>query len=331
MDIWERVLRAANAPPETVDRETVEKLELLAPSVSVEDRLRVKSLIRSGEVFSRIAHAQTRDAILSVFLSTQGSIPTLASFFENLKYLEPCCRILQKLLPPKEKRTIFQSLSASYIAPSEQLVEYPSGRKVRPISEGEDRKWLSYAQLWAFCMRHFPSMTDTAPRKVVGKAKPSKSPNPALWHYLGDLAVKLGFHTAQALELQRQDPHESLAGRLLLSLRPGSPPDPRRLLRVVAAIKEVEYDAQVRGHPSLTCMDLLSVEKRCGRPFEDDFHFDKHAIFVPTIYEIGDSEGPEISTFFVKRDIFISFLGNNYTQVRYIQHDFVTLVRLMTF
>lgn len=294
---------------------TIAKLELLAPSVSDGDLMRVEGLIRSGEVFPSITNAQKRDAILSALLLTPGLIPTLTSFFENLKYLEPCCYILKKLLPGKEKRTIFQSLAASYIAPKEQLLEYSTGSRLRSIVGDENALWLAYVQLWAFCMRHFPSMTETAPRKVVGKAKPSKSSNSALWHYLGDLAIKLGFRTPQALELQRQNPYESLAQQLLRSLRPASPPDMRHVLRVAAACKEIEEDPKVREWPNLTATDHLPREKRCGRPFEDDFLLDSNFLFVPTIYEIEETKGPEISSLFVKRDLFISFLGNKYTLV----------------
>ncbi|EKG09993.1 hypothetical protein MPH_12955 [Macrophomina phaseolina MS6] len=312
-DVLGGVLRAANIPPEAVDNVTIAKLELLAPSVSDGDRMRVEGLIRSGEVFPSITNAQKRDAILSALLLTPGLIPTLTSFFENLKYLEPCCYILKKLLPGKEKRTIFQSLAASYIAPKEQLLEYSTGSRLRSIVGDENALWLAYVQLWAFCMRHFPSMTETAPRKVVGKAKPSKSSNSALWHYLGDLAIKLGFRTPQALELQRQNPYESLAQQLLRSLRPASPPDMRHVLRVAAACKEIEDDPKVREWPNLTATDHLPREKRCGRPFEDDFLLDSNFLFVPTIYEIEETKGPEISSLFVKRDLFISFLGNKYT------------------
>ncbi|KAH7033932.1 hypothetical protein B0J12DRAFT_766202, partial [Macrophomina phaseolina] len=314
-DVWGGVLRAANIPPEAVDNVTIAKLELLAPSVSDGDLMRVEGLIRSGEVFPSITNAQKRDAILSALLLTPGLIPTLTSFFENLKYLEPCCYILKKLLPGKEKRTIFQSLAASYIAPKEQLLEYSTGSRLRSIVGDENALWLAYVQLWAFCMRHFPSMTETAPRKVVGKAKPSKSSNSALWHYLGDLAIKLGFRTPQALELQRQNPYESLAQQLLRSLRPASPPDMRHVLRVAAACKEIEDDPKVREWPNLTATDHLPREKRCGRPFEDDFLLDSNFLFVPTIYEIEETKGPEISSLFVKRDLFISFLGNKYTLV----------------
>lgn len=277
--------------------------------------MRIEALIRSGEVFSSITNAQKRDAILSALLLTPGLIPTLTSFFENLKYLEPCCYILKKLLPTKEKRTIFQSLSASYAPPREQLLEYSVGIRLRSMGGEENALWLAYVQLWAFCMRHFPSMTETGPRKVVGKTKPSRSSNSALWHYLGDLAIKLGFRTPQAVEFQRQNPYESLAQQLLRSLRPGSTPNMRHVLRVAAACKEIDDNTKVIEWPSLTAADHLPREKRCGRPFEDDFLLDNDFLFVPTIYEVEETRGPDISTLFVKRDMFMSFLGNKYILV----------------
>ncbi|KAL1629899.1 hypothetical protein SLS56_005169 [Neofusicoccum ribis] len=313
--VWKNILEASNVPPEVVDRDTVEKLELLAPSASSRDRESIERMVASGHVFGEVTDQTARTTLLSHIISIPGLIPSLRSFFENLKYLEPCSNILKKMIPPRERRTIFQSLSGSYFAPNEQIVEHAEHRRRRRSKRGYEKDiWLSYVQLWAFCMRHFPAMTQLSPRKELGKDKPSSYSNTSLWHYLGSLAASLGFKTEQALNFQSQDPHEALAEQLLRSAHPESTPDTRLVEGVASILKQSETTSGSAGAPRLTREDCLSVERRCGRPFEDDFAEDKDFLFIPFIYECEPSSGRDVTPFFVKRDMFHSFFGNKYEQ-----------------
>lgn len=263
-----------------------------------------------------MTHESARQGILQALTSVPGLIPSLRSFFENLKYLEPCSNILRKLVGPKEKRTIFQSLSGAYFAPSEHSVEYAERRRrAAPTGRGDESGlWMSYVQLWAFCFRHFPSMTQLVPRKELGKDKPAIRSNAALWHYLGDLAVKLGFRTEQAERFQQQNPYRTLAQQFLTS-QSDSPPDSRVVARMALILKQADKGPAGAKTPQLTDEQCLSKDRRCGRPFDDDFTNDKGSLFLPFIYEFEPCEGLDISPFFVKRDIFLSFLGNKYENV----------------
>lgn len=322
--VWESILRTSNVPKELVDRDTVEKLELLAPSASDSDRKLIKRLVRSGEVFRDVADHAARDTLLSAILSQEGLIPTLGSFFENLKYLEPCCYILKNILPSKaagsakeERRTIYQSLSGSYFSPREQAVEYAEHqRRKRPNRDYQKDLWLSYVQLWAFCMRHFPAMTQFQPRKELGKKKPLSYSNVSLWHYFGHLAITLGFNTEQALDLKAQNPHKAFAEQQLRSFCPESTPDTRLVAEIASILKQVEPASEADSAPKLTCESYMPTERRCGRPFEDDFDEDKNHLFVPLLYESKPSLGHNISPFFIKRDLFLSFFGDEYEEVR---------------
>lgn len=314
---WKGILEAARISPDTVDHTTVERLELLAPSISNTDRKLVEEFVRSRQVFETVTSEPARARITITLTSIPGLIPSLRSFFENLKYLEPCCNILKKLFSADEKRSIYQALSAAYFAPREYPVEF-SERRNRPAQTGANDKegnWLAYVQLWAFCMRHFPSMTQITPRKETGKKKPSTRPNSALWHHLGDLAVRLGFRTDEALAFQKEDPHRCLAEQLLKSLRPYSVTDESIVTQVAIALKKVDGESGEDKWPKLTRDQYLPTERRCNRPFEDDFEEDRQSLFVPLIYKTETPEGTEISSFFVQKDIFVNFLGNEYPEV----------------
>lgn len=230
--------------------------------------------------------------------------------------------IMRRLISPGDKRTIFRSLRASYFSPDSQVIEVSEG-KVLAFSRTTDSQdmWTSYVQLWAFCMRNFPSMTTLEPRKELGRDKPSSTPNAALWHHLGDLAVKLGFRTEQALKFQRQNPYAALAQQVMHSVHPGHIPDETIVSQIARFLELNTRNPPRTDAVALTSSASLPVERRCGRPFEDDFVSDRSFLFIPTVYETRPSSGPEIGSFYVKRDLFLSFFGDRYVSVGTCFHD----------
>lgn len=212
---------------QAVDRGTVAKPELLASATSSEDRELIEEYFASGDVFRGVVDPTVRVTLLSTIGSLSGLIPSLRSFSENLKYLELCCHILKQIVPAKRGRSIHQSFADAYSALDEQVVEHAEGkRKKRPWRGVKEGLWLSYVQLWAFCMRHFPSITHIAPRKEPRGRKPSTcSSVSSLLHHLGSLASALSFRTKEALKLREQDPHVALASRLLGTVRSVSDSD----------------------------------------------------------------------------------------------------------
>lgn len=326
------MLENTRISPGAVDRETVERLELLGPSVSISDRNLIKGYVESGQVFSAVTCEAARGRILQTVISLPGLIPSLRSFFENLKYLEPCCNILKKLLNPKEKKSIYQALSGAYFPPDKHRVEYSEGklRMTRTGNDDDNGLWISYVQLWAFCMRHFPSMTQLVPRKEPREDKPSIQSNSALWHYLGDLAVELGFRTEQAIEFKQQDPYRTLAEQSLRSLHPDKTPDATLVAQMAKTLRRADPGAGRANIPQHTATYYLSPDRRCGRPFYRDYTQDKNSLFIPLIYGTETVEGLDTSTFFVKRDIFLSFFGNKYNKVNSLAYFSVSVSSLFS-
>ncbi|KAH7065100.1 hypothetical protein B0J12DRAFT_561719 [Macrophomina phaseolina] len=322
--VWSSILQCGEdqVSAEVVDRLTVERLDLLAPAASERDSKIIENLFRSGEIFGQVSNEAVRGRIKSNLSSVQVLIPTLRSFFENLKYLEPCSLILKRLLDPDDKRSIYRCLKAAYFSPSSQFIEYAEGR-VHEYSNktASEDMWTSYVQLWAFCFRNFPNMTSLEPRKELGKEKPSTTTNAALWHHLGNLAVKLGFRTEQAVIFQQESPYFTLAQQVIQSAHPGLTPDSSLVSQIARLLEHTSGDSPERNAVALTSNVTLPVERRCGRPFEDDHIRDREFMFLPIVYETETSHGPDISSFYVKQDLFKSFFGDLYVMVRIPCHN----------
>lgn len=297
---------------QAVDSATVQYLESLAPRASHVDEEHIRTLMHDRSIFARIVSQSDQDIILRNLLSFEGMIPSLYTFFEGLKYLEPCAKILRSLLPPRSKRSIFQSFSASYFRPTQLRIEYAhNDTRSHPSDTYDQDRALGYHQLWLRALRDFPSMTDVAPRKETDQEKPLVSePNPILWQNFASLAMSQGFRTAAAEELSARDGIHQLAEQVLKRANF----EPTRLAVATRGIVDILKSLTASATPSdavpaFSGEECVPKERRCGRPFADDHHYDREFLFLPYIHQSIQCQGSEITTFYCKWEMLRTFLG----------------------
>jgi hypothetical protein len=100
-----------------VDEQTVSELELLASALSLRDRLQATKLMEERKIFCTLQDEAARDEVLQNILVQDQLIPSLQTFFEDQKYLEPCSLILKSLLDDLEKRPLWRAFEANYWHP----------------------------------------------------------------------------------------------------------------------------------------------------------------------------------------------------------------------
>ncbi|KAL9078312.1 MAG: hypothetical protein Q9157_002775 [Trypethelium eluteriae] len=316
-DTWSLILQDTGLSAAVVDDATVENLELRVPAVSQADLDDIRGSFQSQQVFPQVTDDTKRHILLNNVESIFCLIPSLKTFFENLKYLEPCCQILKRLLPMERPRTLRRELWAHYYRPESALVEYAEyDLKTHSRSTIEEERWMAYQQLWLFCLRHFPDMSTVLPRKEAKKARPCpRATNDVCWQHFGDLTVRLGFRTPEALRLQGQDPCTLLAARFLESAKAG--PEKLQATDIQTVATVVRRLGTHRGSvtpPRFTTDEsesgLLPIDRRQGRPFEDDYLNDRSSLFLPFLYHnLPSSRGSDITSLFVKRDFIVHFVG----------------------
>ncbi|KAH7551129.1 hypothetical protein BM1_10003 [Bipolaris maydis] len=225
LQVWTKILTCRNTtlPFSAVDAVTVESLELLAPKHSTIDKAFVLSLFERNIVFPSQLDSQIRRELAENICASEGLIPSLWTFFETLKYIEPICETLKKLIGNNMKRTIRSSLMGCYFPPDKRNIQVAKFREaeITSIINQEEAAWISYVELWAFCGRYFNKLTSFTPRKESGEAKPTvEGPNPVLWQHLASFSVSRGFKTKRAQELANTDPHTELAYEYLRKSSP---------------------------------------------------------------------------------------------------------------
>lgn len=314
--IWDLIITCGDImlPYSAIDDTTAEKLEALCPKYSASDRVTVIALIQDRTIFPSVSEEYLRRALLANIINVPCLIPSLSTFFETLKFLEPPCDILRRLIGSKMKDTIRKSLFGCFFPPEKIRVQTSEKYHMEYKAQLDQAQAaeIAYVQLWAFCSRHFNELSNYAPRKGNSKDKPMVvEQNPVIWQRLATFAVDLGFLIPDATQLAMQDSRSKLALDYLRKANPLSVNfSSAQIQKVVIAGSLPEDPAE--EVPELNAIEL-EKERRYGRPFESDLQEDKHHLFVPTIYR--DQDYPAVNLHFVRRDLFRCIFGSFHFQV----------------
>lgn len=315
-----------------LDSHTVTVVQGKNTFLSSEDSHLIEQLLLQREIFSSDVFDNERPTILLRLQSIKHIIPSLHTFLEDTKYLEPCAKIMKSILPPGFKGSVSDGFTHQHNGCfdwCEQLCE--DHRACRRSSSGLQARWHSYRQLWLFTWRHFPVMIGQAPRKDDRKAQGGgKELQCGWWHELSKLASTCGYGNMRNMY---PDVDELMFRDFLRNARPPQfyRLDEEDIKDKVKHLKALLADIQRR--PSETETPALSsdckafgsdITSRCGRPFEQSFKDDAPYLFLQHVYH-DCGRGAEhcrkryLTTFAVKRDIFCAFFGDAATPDTTIQ------------
>lgn len=213
------------------------------------------------------------------------------------------------------KRTIRASLLGNHFAPERAVVQSSATRDVEltvPLSKEEAAR-VSYVELWLFCARHFDDLTTFTPRMEQKGEKPLvKGPNPAFWQCFAKFAMSRGFKTPRAKELSVSSCASELALDYLRKANPWSNNFDAALVEKVvnAGRSHIGADAETI-EPDI---NFVTVERRCGRPYELDLAKDRRALFFRHLYI--EPEPNVFSLNLIRRDLFSCIFGPFHFQVK---------------
>jgi len=92
-----------------VDQATVKALESKTPRFSRLDAQAVLGQLLSGRIFSAFSQ-QDREAIWHELCAIEGLIPSLFTFFEDIKYLQATADCVKRLIKLSPRDTVFTAL-----------------------------------------------------------------------------------------------------------------------------------------------------------------------------------------------------------------------------
>ncbi|OQN95187.1 hypothetical protein B0A48_18743 [Cryoendolithus antarcticus] len=168
-------------------------MHTLAPRWSSPDAQQIKRLVNDSCFFPDLSRDTVRNTVLPNIKGVGTAIPNFFTFFEDIKYLEPCARFMRSLLPSSTTNarnglSIQLGLKRHYFPSTdfEFAVDYAQGNMRSHRAAEFEEFTLKYQQLWLFALRNFPRMTNTTARKERKKDKPmAVEPSPIIWRELG--------------------------------------------------------------------------------------------------------------------------------------------------
>lgn len=319
---WTQVVGDKEADQLRLDANTVAILQGRCPMLSLKDRAHVQNRMLAGDIFPAVKADDQRSQIFDRSCSIEHVIPSIHTFLENTKYLEPPARILKQLLPGKCKGSMSQHFSALHGGQVKVKVQTSEFTFEDRTSSSGRSSWLSYRQLWLFALRHFPVMDGQSPRRV--RAKQSTLPpgrQPRRWCELSSLASENGYRRIRRMYRDRKEADAKVIEDCVRSILPSKyyAIDSERMRQIVQLncqlLSDVPYLERVTVAPELTsdhddCGSHIS--DRCGRPWEHSFQADEESLFLDHIYSNSYSTLPKryLTSFAVKRDFFRAFFGS---------------------
>jgi hypothetical protein len=287
-----------------VDQKTVELLQLMAPGQSEHDLLNLKGPFFSQQLFPGVTDQDQRQVIWQNIQQVPSLIPSLYTFFQDIKYLKSPERIMRRLFNSTECtiRTIAQQSfqgddsSPFLIQESENFFRQENGAKA-------DQIMYSYREMWLYVCRF---SSDPKMEAGLDTQLPQKHDQIQL---LGaaKLANKLGFNNRDIDELLGKDIYRDIAVGLLQELN--SPVTEFNISQLIAIHKEDTTTIIANQAPTLLHKGLNEpIRRRCGRVFERAYTQTREDLFLEKMENSAVGQG-SVSPLFVRIAVYVAFFG----------------------
>jgi hypothetical protein len=232
-------------------------------------------------------------------------------------------RQLVKLLPGEN---IYDALRRSFTGGNQSsgdlVIEESESRFITLPGNLEDRFDIGYRQIWLYAMRHYREMPTTHKRGNKDLlAKPDLEQDQAVLYEFAAFANRLGFESNEISALQRRSADWEIAQNALLKARKPSRYEYREdlLQSYISQIMEMFRTANplnlVPETPLYTCDNPDASGNRCGFPTIAAEEQNRPFLFLNNLHKAPLEGGQNITSFFVRRSVYLSFFGNIATNI----------------
>lgn len=323
--MWSTILGSIEILPGYIDSNTVNILQGRCPKLAEADLAVIKE--RRRDLLPYLSDQAERDKLWIRICSVDCVIPSIYTFLEDTKYLEPCARVMKELIKPEAKQSVHQTYKMRHNAQLKVPIEVSEGEFEHVIcNSGTSSYHLAYVQIWLFAMRHFPTLTGHCPRKDVAHAKPwtSRGDSVIRWR-LFLLATAAGFEainpTVQTWDEACQREAEKVLAHFfpssIYSLTAKEQYNIARKMNLQLSRYTPKMQKRKSQAPPESTTDAADsscgsdVSFRCGVPFEQSFECDQAQLFLKCLHDAGSSIPTKqyLTSFAVKKDMIHSFFG----------------------
>ena len=247
---------------------------------------------KQSDIFPTISVARVR-SILARVQTIDYTIPSIHTFLEDTKMLEPCAKIMKKSLPSACRTSILQEfgrLHNGQTSWSLQISEASCYWKEEDSSDTAHKN--AYRQLWLYTIRHFPEMIGQPLRKDHPRARSLVLGVELIWWYkFTALAEACAYAELDKTYHRGDEADYKMAQTFLQQVRPpqlyGTSTNTESSIQQMVDL--LSKDQPILSHDTEgvnlePVMDMYGVPcgaditSRCGVPFERAFRKDQTAL-----------------------------------------------------
>jgi len=323
---WEQILEPTDASYFYLDANIVHIIQGRSLLTFSENYHFIENCMQNEILFPAVTNRQQRLGIFRRLSVIPYLIPSLYTFIEDTKHVEPFAKIMKRLLPSRFKESVRQAFERLHTSQT-QIMKQRSETMFRLFSHSAKECFqVAYQQLWLFVMRRFPEMTCIQSRKNAERPiKVITNEAEKWWHRFDELASKNEFEFAQIHHLCTQNSKEKMIRDFLHQARPSDiyQFDETVLNSEVQRISRSLSNVQLRdihrpaAEFSFDAQRSLKLSKRCDRLFHQSFMLNRKVLFQEMIYnddskpvEIAEQRRRNITSLAIKRNTFRAFFGN---------------------
>ena len=264
----------------------MEALEFSAPRASLEDVSWLDREIDAGRIFTAFTY-QERKEIFGRLRQVRGLVPGLISFYSNMKYIAMVSQSLVPLLPSKPSgESIVLMLRKMFLHQTCRNQDLPISDLVMPEGSKNYHFDTAYRSLVVWAMRNYACVPlepvenrDDRERKYRSRA----SIHADKLYELAVLAQNLGFVSA-------------------------------RINSILSVGKETCEDDYVSKRPPELVTRGRGIprdRRRSGLPTVSEQCRDRPFLTLEYLHTPSEEVGEGITSFFVRKDVYLSFFGHD--------------------
>jgi hypothetical protein len=306
-----------------LDSFTVKELELTAPGYCRQDAARLYRKLQQGRIFKFFGSSEREKIWINVLaVSTERLIPSLQTFFDDVKYLQRPAECIKRLTGHGASGSSLASLKYRFTDvgqhPNDCIFQVSETKFETRPGNHDDRREIGYRTVWICAMRN--CLEISAKENKRGKdrlAKNSYKEDETVDCRFGCLAYRVGFESSAIHDLIQRSADREIARSALLRAR-----NPKYYSYSTENFnayidKIVDFfnaASEISGTSVQTTMDTKSQDddelpNRSGLPKLHHHVKDQKQLFVDTLHSTI-SGGGIINSFFVRRSVYLAFFGH---------------------
>ncbi|KAK6522717.1 hypothetical protein TWF281_002153 [Arthrobotrys megalospora] len=315
---WHNIVEGHD--PEILDGNTVLQLQLLVPSLPLE-REAISQLFQKKKVFPTITDSTVRAELCRRILRFSRQIPSLYTFFEDLKYLETGAIGIKQLFSRDLRYHSMRELLSVHFDPvlyKQGFIDCLSDTTVKLT--GEPGFHLAYLQLWIYALRQFHELTTTKPLKdPTLKAHPlANDSRHETWaqYDFAILASNLGFRSPEIARILGTPPQDIELENLLHSALPRADQHSVGFQKGKMLLKSAYEEAlkAILSEPKAVSSHIAEnivepLNHRCGRPYSSSHIYSIGTMYLNNLL-LDQPSTAKLSPMDVNRTIFWRYFGD---------------------